>query len=248
MKRFTFILENEKKKKLYPRDLAPKLQGVLMQNLPSEVAESLHQREINPYSTWVSRIDEEYKWEINVIDDKLAQRIETIFFDNDFKEIVLRSYGDLVMNIKEKKKEVHNIEKLSRNFYEKEAPSKFSISFLSPTSFKSQGEYVFFPDIRLLIQSAMRKYQALNENDKEVDEHLLQELESRARVTSYRTKSQYFKVHQSSIPAFEGEVTISVNGNQTLKNYIFMLFSFAEYSGVGIKSSMGMGKIKLVSK
>lgn len=45
------------------------------------------------------------------------------------------------------------------------------------------------------------------------------------------------------IPAFIGEVIINVRGPQQLSNLANMLIEFGTYSGVGIKTGMGMGGI-----
>lgn len=41
-------------------------------------------------------------------------------------------------------------------------------------------------------------------------------------------------------------MTLVCHGSQTLTNYVAVLLKFAEYSGVGVKTSMGMGAIKLL--
>ena len=47
------------------------------------------------------------------------------------------------------------------------------------------------------------------------------------------------------IPAFIGKITIKLTGTKTMTNFANMLFEFGEYSGIGIKTSLGMGCIKL---
>lgn len=42
-----------------------------------------------------------------------------------------------------------------------------------------------------------------------------------------------------------GRLTFKVQGAQTLKAYVKMLLTFGEYSGLGMKTSLGMGGIKL---
>lgn len=40
-----------------------------------------------------------------------------------------------------------------------------------------------------------------------------------------------------------GKITIKIRGTQTMTNFANMLFKFGNYSGVGIKTSIGMGAI-----
>ena len=43
-------------------------------------------------------------------------------------------------------------------------------------------------------------------------------------------------------------MTIRVSGTKTMANYAHLLLRFGEYSGVGIKTGMGMGAVKRVEK
>ena len=47
-----------------------------------------------------------------------------------------------------------------------------------------------------------------------------------------------------TIPAYKGNITVKMKGNDTISRYARLLFSFGEYSGVGIKSAIGMGAMK----
>ena len=50
------------------------------------------------------------------------------------------------------------------------------------------------------------------------------------------------------IPGFQGEVTIKINGPQQMVNMAWMLAEFGTYSGVGIKTSLGMGGMMILEK
>ena len=121
-------------------------------------------------------------------------------------------------------------DKLLEIFNSEDNQSYFLIIFETPTGFKSQGSYVIFPTMRLIFQSLMQKYGRLVENQPEID---------------YRLETSYFRVHGQRIPAFRGRLTFKVQGAQTLKAYVKMLLTFGEYSGLGMKTSLGMGGIKL---
>ena len=45
----------------------------------------------------------------------------------------------------------------------------------------------------------------------------------------------------------QGSLSIRLHGNDTISRYARLLFSFGEYSGIGIKSSIGMGALKLLN-
>ena len=83
------------------------------------------------------------------------------------------------------------------------------------------------------------------EGTEHVDVELLEEICRQTKITGYRVSSSYYPVHNVRIPGFIGEVRFKCRGNQTLRNYVAMLLHFAEYAGVGIKTSMGMGAVSL---
>ena len=45
------------------------------------------------------------------------------------------------------------------------------------------------------------------------------------------------------IPSFIGNIDIYIRGPQTMTNLVNLLISFAKFSGIGIKTSIGMGGI-----
>ena len=47
---------------------------------------------------------------------------------------------------------------LIENYYFEEQPRNITIKFCSPTAFKSQGNYIFMPTVRLIFQSLIHKY------------------------------------------------------------------------------------------
>ena len=102
--------------------------------------------------------------------------------------------------------------------------------------------------MRLIFQSLMQKYGRLVENQPEIEEDTLDYLSEHSTITNYRLETIYFRVHGQRIPAFRGRLTFKVQGAQTLKAYVKMLLTFGEYSGLGMKTSLGMGGIKLEEK
>ena len=104
---------------------------------------------------------------------------------------------------------------------------------------------MLFPTMRLIFQSLMMKYARLVENRQEIEEETLDYLIKHSRITSYRLESSYFKVHGKKIPGFRGRLTFKITGPNTLKAYANMLLKFGEYSGLGMKTSLGMGGLEL---
>ena len=92
----------------------------------------------------------------------------------------------------------------------------------------------------------MNKYDAAVGRETMVDVDTLDQLCENADIIRYDLKSVNFALEGVKIPAFIGKVTMS--GTQTMTNFATMLFRFGEYSGVGIKTALGMGYIKILKE
>ena len=103
-----------------------------------------------------------------------------------------------------------------------------------------------YPDIRSIYASLMSKYDAVNQDESMKDEESLDLLASSTTVNRYELRSAGFSLEGIKIPSFIGKMTFRINGAQTLCNFADMLFRFGEYSGVGIKTSLGMGAVRLL--
>jgi CRISPR-associated endoribonuclease Cas6 len=79
-----------------------------------------------------------------------------------------------------------------------------------------------------------------------IDEDTLEQLIQNSVVSRYRLKTGVFPVEGRTIPGFIGTISIRFYGTETMMRYIRMLFQFGEYSGIGIKTGIGMGAIQIV--
>ena len=212
------------------QDLAVKFHGFLMEQLDSDYVDYLHQQQTNPYATKVIQGREDTQWVVHLLTDDLEDKVFMTLLK--IKEVSLNDLPKLSV-------EKVEIQELGAD------QTYFSIIFETPTGFKSQGSYVIFPSMRLIFQSLMQKYGRLVENQPEIEEDTLDYLSEHSSITNYRLETSYFRVHGQRIPAFRGRLTFKVQGAQTLKAYVRMLLTFGEYSGLGMKTSLGMGGIKL---
>lgn len=238
------ILKSTKTIKKYDNKLPLHFQGWLMDNIEPDLASKWHRNGLKPYSIYVSEGNNEVHFEINLFNSESIVPIEKILLNEELNELKFNSSFQEKYIIDDK--ELISIRKkdLSDIFYRSESNNEFTIKFLSATSFKSNGEYLMFPDINLILKSLMRRYNYVFENSNEIDWDLFNELVSKTKIVSYRTFSSYHPIHKVYIPGFKGDIKIRCNGNQTIVNYLAMLIKFSNYSGIGIKNTMGMGSVR----
>ncbi len=149
-------------------------------------------------------------------------------------------------------KELHTIPKqeLLQEFYSPSADASpgnkiLSFEFVTPTSFRSNGKYVIMPDAELIFKSLMNKYSAASSDMDMYDDETLQQLKEHTEIIRYQLRSASFPLEGVRIPSFLGKMTVKVGGTDTMARYARLLARFGEYSGVGIKASLGMGGFRM---
>lgn len=219
--------------------------GWLMQQLQPELVDELHSMKTNPFAIYVERRHDRLQFVVSLLNAEVIEIFSPILLSSKLTVITLEASRQKIFPIHNREISDLSEKDLADIFYRESARNTFDISFITPIAFKSGGDYVFFPDLRLFYQSLMRKYSYTFERDEKVDPEMLERLCESTQIVSYHIMSSYYKVHQSFIPGFKGTIRIRCRGNQTLMNFLEMLLKFGEYSGVGIKTGMGMGALQL---
>ena len=215
--------------------------GTLMETLDEDFAAYVHESMMHPYSQHLERRDDDWYWVIN----SLSGRSDTAIRQGmKGRESIYLSRRDMNVPIEKSKDVTLSDEELKSIFYNEDHDGYFHLRFLTPTAFKRRGEYLFIPDLFCIYQSLMNRYDSVA-NEGFHDEDALQELTERSRIIRYNLRSTVFSLEGVRIPSFLGAVTIKLDGTMTMKRFTHMLFRFGEFSGVGIKTSLGMGAIAL---
>lgn len=220
--------------------------GALMEMLPEDYAEYLHRSELHPYSQYLSFRNQECYWTVCCLNEEAVNYIirDTLQY---IESIEIRK-ENLQIGIVQKNYQEIRYSELANRFYEREGKRYVQIHFLTPTAFKQQGRYLFYPDIRCVYQSLMNKYDAAVRDESMVDEETLQELCENTQIVRYDLKSTQFSIEKARIPAFVGKITLKLSGTKTMASFVNLLVEFGEYSGVGIKTALGMGAIKVTKE
>ncbi len=233
---------NLKNKGIY--NLGSVFHGALMEKLSDEMQELLHNdSRYSPLKQRLYRLDDKTIWEVVSLDDKLENQLIQIFQN----EIVLylKSHQEYV--------KLNLIDKLSisqdqiiKNVYSQDNIKKyFDLKILTPMSFKSNGKNDIFPDLRKIFRSAMLQFDSFSSDRKLYDAETLDYLTEYSQIVDYRLRSTKFYLEGTKIPAFMGELTIRVNAPLPILQLVEVLLRSAVYTGVGVKTSLGMGKIQI---
>lgn len=243
LNRLQIILEKPKEVRL-GWNSSSLFQGVLMEQISTEYASELHNGGRQPYSQYVQDGQEEIIWTIHTLTKTAYEEILVPLLSDEVKDIYLH-HKDLVLHVKEKSLEQVTYDELRKQNYFTDGSRIQTIQFVSPTAFKSQGEYVFYPSVHFLFQSLMMKYDVCSDDAELFGREIMEHFEQNIKVVRYKLRSYHFQLEGTKIPSFLGEITIKINGAQPLVNLADYLLAFGEFSGVGIKCGIGMGGYQL---
>lgn len=227
------------------RSLGPCLQGALMERVHADYAALLHQLPFNPYSQYAYWDGDSLIWKVNTLTNEAATQI--IDPMRQMESVELRAIHTSFEVVKTLQESVSL--KMLLNMVNEPGPSKVRVQFLTPAAFKSQGAYVIMPAVRLMVQNLLLHYGQVYDNNKEGFEETVEYVEKHVRILAYNLRSNYFgQAEGNKIPAFTGTMTLGLRGPDMTCGLMRMLLRFGEFSGVGIKTSMGMGGFKYLDK
>ncbi len=246
LKTISLYLRGEKDKK-YGLWLSSHFQGALMQLIDTDYAARLHTDQPHPYSQYLQVKDEYLVWTVNALNHEACSHIVDKLNGDDLEEVYLEN-ADETFKVLKKGTRIITYRELIKNYFFGECPRYISIRLLTPTSFKQDGKYVLFPSVRLIFQSLMQKFDSSSSENKLFSEELLEHYEKYARITDYRLRSTRFHMEGVRIPSFVGDITIKITGPQQMVNMAYMLAEFGTFSGIGIKTGIGMGAIEVLEQ
>ena len=226
--------------------ISSSMQGILMELISTDYASKLHADGLKPYHQYVSEMTENtFTWTVCTLDQEAKEEI----IDPLMKQKIFQlKHKDIELAVLEQNLSVKSYEALIQEYYFQDQSRDIHFRFLSPASFKSQGHYVILPDVKLIFQSLMNKYDTFSTETKVGDELVLDHIENYCFIKRYDLKSVRFALEGTGVNGFIGELTIHINGPQQLVNLCNMIAAFGEYSGVGIKCAMGMGALKIIKR
>ena len=218
------------------------LQGVMFEKIDTEYAEYLHSQSLHPYSQYVYCEEDKLFWVINTLDEESYNHIILKLMSADFSSFSINR-DDIEVKVRNKTIRVLRKEELMSELDQSLSDRNIDVEIRTPMSFKQRGSYVCFPDLRLIYQSLMNRYSSISENMVMMDEDTLFQMVDNSVITKYGIRSAVFHLEGTTIPGALGYMRIRVKGPELMAKYARMLFRFAEFSGIGAKTGMGMGAV-----
>lgn len=217
--------------------------GALMEMLKEDYVKKLHESKRHPYTQHIERQGKEWHWIVTALDeDTTHHMLQEVLMP--ISSISVKKHQLNIWVVDKMYQEITERE-LSHSFYQEQASRYITIQFVTPTAFKQNGTYINYPNIRMIYSNIMKAYDIAHTDEKVYDEDTLEQLVENTVLSRYELRSASFSLEGIRIPSFIGRITLKMNGTQTMINFAQMLFSFSSYSGIGIKTALGMGAIKI---
>ena len=223
------------------------LHGIIMERISESYAAEMHKDGMKPYSQSLQKINDKVVWQVHSLTEEAYDQIIMPLYSDSFRSFELRHSGD-IYNVSDKMVSEGTSEELIEQYYLGECERQIAVLFQTPAAFRQQGQYVFYPDLRLIYSSLMNRYDLFGGSTGMRSEETLEQLVEYSRITGYHLRSHMFSLEGVRIPSFTGRINLRIHGPSQLVNLVHLLFRYGEYAGVGIKTAIGMGKIQVAER
>lgn len=225
------------------------LYGALMEKIDAEYAELLHLQGLKPISHYLEVIsqgeEKQTIWNVNLLG---AEAVETLtpIIEGTEKYFIEKYNTELKVAGIRSETTITEMEFVEKYFLGQNTPRRLDIFHVTPCSFRSNEQYVIFPSVELIIKSAVQKWNAFARETVINDPEAITQIIDYTRISSYNLNSSGYTLKENRIPAFLGRTSLSVRGPESMAKLFNLLIRFLEFSGLGIKASLGMGGCRIL--
>lgn len=238
---FELILPSEEK---INSSMASLFHGVLMETISKTSATLFHEEGLRPFSQCVyfDKLKNKSIWRIGTLTVTTYEQIILPILEK--KTFFLRQKNRPFSLAVPKVLLETSYEQLADEIFpQRNTPRAVNLEFMTPTAFKHDGKYAIFPDTFLILNSLLQRWNNFSEVMKLDETNLACKLAELCRISRYSLYTQPFSLERVNINGFCGRMNIFFGGNDMLNRILGLLFSFAPFAGVGIKTALGMGAV-----
>ena len=225
-----------------PYECAYRLYSWLLSSLPEDAGDALHMQGTHPISQHLRSEREGGRavWRVSLLNEAahglfsdVLECTETIGLHGGALTVTGRSHSPVI--------EAADLIRAGRSG----DSSGAALLLHTPTAFKQAGRYTPFPQERLIVQSLVRSWSLFCPEYPLDDEDALQMLTEGLAITDYSLRSARYRLKNAAVPGFAGRLTLSPRLSAPMLELWNTLLGWAEYSGIGIKTTLGMGGVSV---
>ena len=219
--------------------------AALMEHIPDEMADLFHLPDRTPINQHlsISARERTVHWIVNILGDEAEQSL--LSWLESIPELELREYAHAFKLVLNGKRSFVDANAFWNHAAEMPDAMVHRLSIATPTAFRSNHRYVIFPDIRLILQSLILRWNSIAPTLGICDEDVIRMMETQIWVRDYRLQTQRFEFKGQKIPGFCGTIWLQNHLSAPLLEIWKGLLLFSEFSGMGIKTALGMGAVEM---
>jgi len=139
-------------------------------------------------------------------------------------------------------------EELAKDYFLTDSPIRvMGVRVITPALHKSEGRYSLFPSVELIYYSIIKRCQIFTDRFGLRDKALVAELVNHTRLWQYELKTVPYEINGSNIVGFRGTFQVHFDAEDSLARLSGLIFSLAEFTGIGIRTVEGMGACKIAT-
>lgn len=230
--------------RLYP-SFGSVLHGMLIEHLPDDWKEILHGESVRPISQWIEFVNNENSlWHVSVTDDGLGDLLNGIFSEDTTWEC---KHLKAPIHLELTEHTTATLFEYMEPFFTTEEPyDGVNLLFRTATTHKTQGKYAIFPSVSLIANSLNKRLCSVSPDFALADPEAFDQVVAHTEIRRYQLNSARYALEGAGVIGYTGSVELRFSGPDALKRLAGVLFGFAEWSGVGIKTALGMGGCKAI--
>ena len=151
-----------------------------------------------------------------------------VYFDKDRTILEETSYEDLIHKFWS-----------SDSLY-----TQAKLQCMSTTSFKVDKQYTIFPEAFRIYRYLLRQWNQFSTFGMLDTDSILGDLEAGVFIRDYNLRMGIYGLEGVKIRGFRGQVVMQFKRNVEMQRVLALLSYYSQFTGLGIKTALGMGGIK----
>ncbi|MDU4225512.1 MAG: CRISPR system precrRNA processing endoribonuclease RAMP protein Cas6 [Veillonella parvula] len=222
------------------------LHGVLMEFVGTEYAGQLHETGLRPYSQYIyfDKHKKQYIWRLSAVTADAVNRIVRPTLEMPEKIFLKQKRGYLYIKDRTILEET-SYEALIHKFWSSDAfYSQTKLQCMSTTSFKVDQQYTIFPEAFRIYRYLLRQWNQFSTSGTMDTDSLLGALEVGVFIRDYNLRMGIYGLEGIKIRGFRGQIVMQFKRNIELQKILALLSYYSQFTGLGIKTALGMGGVK----
>ena len=222
------------------------LHGVLMELVGTDYAGQLHEAGLRPYSQYVyfDKDRKQYIWRLSAVTADAVNRIVRPMLEMPEKIFLKQKRGHLYIKDRTILEETFYYDLIHKFLRSDVFYTQAKLQCMSTTSFKVDKQYTIFPEAFRIYRYLLRQWNQFSAFGAMDTDSLLGGLESGVFIRDYNLRMGVYALEGVKIRGFRGQVVMQFKRNAELQRVLALLSYYSQFTGLGIKTALGMGGVK----